>query len=495
MTSRDGFQWTPETGLAQGVPSIGVILPPTNILSSSALYDVIVIGGGYSGLTATRDLTVAGLRVLLIEARDRIGGRSWSSNIDDYPFEMGGTWVHWGQPHVWREISRYNMRTELEESFDFSHGVNHFQLRTTQGASTMSHEEEVRLDTLLASGLEKFVNVDGDMGRKVIPFAHDAFHVPEARLYDEMSAQDRINIIALSLTPNERASLESFILLCSCGTLATTSFFELLHWWALCGYSYRGCMDALISYKFKGGQSTFAIKFFKEALATGRLSYAFNSPISSISDQGDKVTLTTRGGRQYSGARLVSTIPLNVLNSVSFDPPLGTQRAAATNIGHVNQCVKVHAEISSKDMRSWTGISYPFNKLMYAIGDGTTPAGNTHIVCFGGFNNHIHPEEDINQTKQAVESMAPGNMDIKRLVFHNWSKDEFAKGAWFFSPPQLLSTSLDAMRARQGNIVFANSDWAVGWRSFIDGAIEEGTRAAMTVKEELQPAPALRSSL
>lgn len=51
------------------------------------------------------------------------------------------------------------------------------------------------------------------------------------------------------------------------------------------------------------------------------------------------------------------------------------------------------------------------------------------------------------------------------------------------------------MRARQGNVIFANSDWAVGWRSFIDGAIEEGTRAAMTVKDELQPAAAFRPHL
>ena len=41
------------------------------------------------------------------------------------------------------------------------------------------------------------------------------------------------------------------------------------------------------------------------------------------------------------------------------------------------------------------------------------------------------------------------------------------------------------MRASQGNIVFACSDWALGWRSFIDGAIEEGTRAAMYVRASL----------
>ncbi|KAF7595593.1 hypothetical protein BBP40_005629 [Aspergillus hancockii] len=492
MTSRDGYQWTAEAGLAQGLPSISVISPPTNLSSATDDWDVIVVGAGYSGLTASRDVCIAGLKVLLVEARDRIGGRSWSSNIGGYSFEMGGTWVHWGQPHVWREISRYQMRGELEPSFDFSYGVNHFQLRTSQGSSTLTHDEE---DALLAAALNKFVNVDGEMGRKVIPFPHDAFHVPAARQYDDMSALDRLNELARTLTPDERIALESFILLCSCGTLQTTSFFEFIHWWALCGYSYRGCMESLISYKLRGGQSSFAFRFFKESLSTGNLSYTFNSPVQSIDDRGDKVVIQTRNGRHFTGSRLISTIPLNVLTSVAFSPPLDRQRTAAATIGHVNQCVKIHAEILSRDMRSWTGISYPFNKLTYAIGDGTTPAGNTHIVCFGGKHNHIQPEQDINETKKAVQDMSPGNMDIKRLVFHNWCTDEFSKGAWFFSPPQLLSNSLAALRSRQGNVLFANSDWAVGWRSFIDGAIEEGTRAAITVTEELRPHSATRSHL
>lgn len=63
MTSRDGYQWTPEAGLAQGVPSIGVISPPSNVTSSTRPWDVIVVGAGYSGLTAIRDLTVAGERL------------------------------------------------------------------------------------------------------------------------------------------------------------------------------------------------------------------------------------------------------------------------------------------------------------------------------------------------------------------------------------------------------------------------------------------------
>lgn len=141
--SKDGFQWTKETGLVRGVPSIGVISPVSNVTTATN-FDVIVVGAGYTGLTAARDAAVSGLRVLLLEARDRIGGRSWSSNIGGYPFEMGGTWVTWGQPYVWRELSRYGMRDELEISQDNSRGVKSFTLNGSSGSRAMTHEEEVR---------------------------------------------------------------------------------------------------------------------------------------------------------------------------------------------------------------------------------------------------------------------------------------------------------------------------------------------------------------
>jgi monoamine oxidase len=143
MTSRDGYYWTKEEGLKAGVPSIGVVTPQSNISSPEDAYDVVVIGAGYCGLTAARNAAIEGLRVLLLEGRDRIGGRSWSSNIGGYPFEMGGTWVHWGQSNVWREILRYKMANDVENSFDFSNGVNHFELNMPEESCTMSHEKEV----------------------------------------------------------------------------------------------------------------------------------------------------------------------------------------------------------------------------------------------------------------------------------------------------------------------------------------------------------------
>jgi monoamine oxidase len=62
--------------------------------------DVIVIGAGAAGLAATRDLTRAGVRALLLEARDRLGGRIWTRHTAEGPIELGAEFVHGAVPEV-----------------------------------------------------------------------------------------------------------------------------------------------------------------------------------------------------------------------------------------------------------------------------------------------------------------------------------------------------------------------------------------------------------
>lgn len=63
-------------------------------------------------------------------------------------------------------------------------------------------------------------------------------------------------------------------------------------------------------------------------------------------------------------------------------------------------------------------------------------------------------------------------------------KDPYANGAWEWLQPGMATSYLDALRERQANLLFASADWALGWRGFIDGAIEDGTRAAMEILTE-----------
>lgn len=247
-----------------------------------------------------------------------------------------------------------------------------------------------------------------------MPFPRSAAFTPEALTYDKMSAADRLLEVKDSLTPSERLSVETMILTWSGATLETVSFLEALHWWALSDYSYEACINRLTKYKFTYGQSAFAKLFFQEGLATNNLSYAFRSPVANVKDMENGVTVTTSSGQQYHARKMTSTVPLNILNTISFDPPLLNGKKAAANIGHMNQIVKVHAEVRDKDLRSYTGISYPNNQLFTGFGDGNTPVGNTHIVSFGGQHKNFHPEEDIHETINALQGLVP--MNIERLV-------------------------------------------------------------------------------
>ncbi|KAF9641140.1 hypothetical protein BFW01_g499 [Lasiodiplodia theobromae] len=147
MATREGFLYTPnDDKLKQGLKCSAVITPQRNIPANvSDTFDVVVLGAGYAGLTACRDLTLSGYKVLLLEARDRIGGRTYTAEVDGHLYEMGGTWIHWHQPHVWREMSRYGFSTDLVSSDgDGTSTSNYFTARIDGKTANLSKEEAAR---------------------------------------------------------------------------------------------------------------------------------------------------------------------------------------------------------------------------------------------------------------------------------------------------------------------------------------------------------------
>lgn len=336
--------------------------------------------------------------------------------------------------------------------------------------------------------MKKFVNIDGNFGRDAIPLAHNALHNPITAEYDKLSFADRLAQIKDHSTPIELEILELFLSVTSGGTMADSSFLDFLRWWALNNYDLTIFKEACLTFKLKDGQSAMARQIFDEAVGTGRLTYQFDAPVASVEDKGSLVVVTTRAGAEYRAKRAISTIPLNVLKDVRFEPPLLPGKRTASEVGHANQCVKVHAEVSNPSLRSFAG--WNRGALGMAFGDGTTPAGNTHIVAFGCSYPNLRLEPTAADGREAVEAMsafAPGEFgDIRRVVFHDWNGDEFARGTWEFLRPGMATEYLDVLRERQGNVLFASADWAMGWRGFIDGAVEDGARAAKELDGELR---------
>nr|WP_253912475.1 FAD-dependent oxidoreductase [Synechococcus sp. KORDI-52] len=63
-------------------------------------------------MTAARDLQQRGLRTVVIEANDRLGGRTYTVEDEGCPVELGGTLIHWTQPFIWAEKERYGLECD-----------------------------------------------------------------------------------------------------------------------------------------------------------------------------------------------------------------------------------------------------------------------------------------------------------------------------------------------------------------------------------------------
>ncbi|EQB50604.1 flavin containing amine oxidoreductase [Colletotrichum gloeosporioides Cg-14] len=156
--TRDGCSWDFERNVINtGLPTAAV-KPDTNDIPQ--FHDIIVIGAGFAGLTAARDLSLQGLSVLLLEARDRIGGRTWTAKGQNDDYEMGGGWVHHLQPHVWSEMSRYGL-SATEKSSD----TGQDSPLNIDGNLQGMQEAGASFTPLAAA----FFNVDSHSGRIVMP--------------------------------------------------------------------------------------------------------------------------------------------------------------------------------------------------------------------------------------------------------------------------------------------------------------------------------------
>ena len=136
--------------------------PESKKFASGAHYDVIVIGSGFAGLTAARDCLLRGMKTLLLEARSRVGGRTFTSSYAEHRLELRGTWIHWSQSCVWEEVTRYRLGiVEIP-------GGGPERLSWRAGGRIVTRDMSQALP-MLADAMTKFCDVDGMGGCSVFP--------------------------------------------------------------------------------------------------------------------------------------------------------------------------------------------------------------------------------------------------------------------------------------------------------------------------------------
>ena len=174
---------------------------------------------------------------------------------------------------------------------------------------------------------------------------------------------------------------------------------------------------------------------------------------------------------------MISTLPLNVLRDVVWEPALDPRKLEASTQRHAGASTKVHALVEGEHPVSCIAPSdNPFNSLLTAhVGKGTT-----HLIGFGPSAELLDVGER-SQIERAVRTLLPDAKLVDSIAW-DWNADEFARGTWCALRPGQYSRHLAALQQPAGRVLFASADWANGWRGNIDGAIEQGLVAARQVR-------------
>src|SRR5690348_8165112 len=250
--------------------------------------DVVVIGAGFAGLVAARELGRAGLGVLVLEARDRVGGRTWTDRRLGHDLELGGTWVHWVQPHAWAEMTRCGREITRSPAVEEAYWLGAGDARRTGTLDEFM--------ALIADGQQAIV----DDVRAAIPRGIDPTAGEIGKL-DALSIQDRFG--ALGLDDEARSANEAVWIGHVNARLDQVGLSSALRWAAAAGGHWQLMHEASATYRVVGGMSGFTAAIAADVAGEIRL----GATVAGVTQTADGAVVTCAGGSEARARRVIST--------------------------------------------------------------------------------------------------------------------------------------------------------------------------------------------
>lgn len=433
-------------------------------------YDVLVIGGGFAGVTAARELQQSGLKTMIVEARNRLGGRTFTSKFANEQVELGGTWIHWTQPNVWAEVMHYGL--DIKETVGLANPETVVWVTGDRVKKAPAEEAFV----IFAEACDKYYQE----AHRIYPRPFDPFF--EEKVLNEMdnlSAGDYLN--SLSLSQDQKDMMDSWLSGNGHNYLDKIAYTEIMRWFALCNFSLPVMFDSIARYKIKTGTSSLLDAMVKDAKPEVMLS----TPVSKVEQREGYVIVTTESDERITASAVVMTAPVNTLQDIEFSPKLSDAKIAMAKERHSGAGVKGYIQIE-QDVG---------NIMTYA------PAKNAVTPFTSVFTDHVNdhgtmliafapdPELiDINDNEAvaaALDPLIPGAR-VKECFGYDWNLDPFSQGTWLTNQPGQTTRYLKGLQKREGRLFFAGADMANGWRGFIDGAIESGRYVGQQVVQYLE---------
>ncbi len=429
-------------------------------------YDVLVVGGGFAGTTAARDLKKHGYSCAILEARNRLGGRTYFAPYKDTHVELGGTWIHWMQPFVWTEVMRYSL--EIKET----PGASAERIIQLQDGKAFEPDLNQLYGDLFAGG-QAMVDISKSVWAR--PF-DSGFNMNGILTADTDSILDLLN--ALELTDSQRVLYKRILGGGTNASLKDVSANEALRIFALCGHNVGSYYDVNARYQLMDG----SIALINKMIEDGKPDVKLNTQVKRIEQRADHVLVSTVTGEVISAAAVVCTVPLNVLKDVEFVPEIHPHKLAASIEGHPGQGFKVFAEVKGKvpNVLLYGDDNEVIEEAFaYHIGEDSSL-----IACFG----HDHRGHDIYNADylQATLRKYLPDVEVTGSTGYGWADDPLAQGTWCTWRPGWYRKYREGLRdGAEGRVFFASSDFCEGSRGYIDGAVGSGIKVAQQINETL----------
>ncbi|GAY15250.1 flavin monoamine oxidase family protein [Mycobacterium sp. shizuoka-1] len=441
-------------------------------------YDVVVIGAGFAGLAAARELVKDGFDTVVLEGRDRVGGRSSTTTLAGVPVDLGGTFVGPTQDAVLALAKELDCPTEPT----YCEGANLIRWR----GKVRSYRGKIPKLSLL--GLLDISRIQWQvdrLGRDVDitrPWA-----APKAKHLDGMSLGAWLRSVGASSSSRDLLALVARV---TWG--AEPDDVSMLH--AVRYVKAAGGLDRMLDVvggaqqdHFPGGTQQIAQKMAAELGERVRL----NSVVSRIEWSDDAVAVTSSGG-VVEGRRAILAIPPAHRLGIDIAPPLpiGYQQLAQSwPQGALSKAYAAYPRPFWRD-KHLSGQALSDQGPMFITFD-VSPGDDGPGILLGFVDSRGFDALAPDQRRQKVLAgfaalFGPDAENPVEYLDHCWGAETFAPGGPTAAvPPGAWTEFGPLLREPVGPLHWAGTETADEWTGFLDGAVRSGLRAAAEVAATL----------